>query len=118
MTQKEAMEKIRGAGAGCKSGTLEAGIAEMLIKMGERNADTARLIAEDLDNPNMSIKAVAKMMTDYARKNKSGNSYYMAPEVAEDLIADFYKLPKALGSNTERSEHPTDDAPIDLFDLL
>ncbi|MDO4173702.1 MAG: hypothetical protein Q4D42_02960 [Eubacteriales bacterium] len=87
------VDKICQAGAGYKEGSLEAGITEMLLNIAGRSPAAAELIAQDLRVKKMSIAAAAKHLTDYARKNKSGNGYYMTPKKAEELLRDFYKIP-------------------------
>lgn len=114
MTYSEAMEKIRKAGEKFKSGTLEAGIAEVLTEMAERNTEHAKIIADDLENPEMGIKAAGKQLYEYARKHKNGNSYYMAPAEAKKLIAEFY----GISEEKPEAEKPAADAPVDLMDLL
>lgn len=113
MTYSEAMEKIRKAGEKFKSGTLEAGIAAMLTEMAERNTEHAKIIAADLENPEMGLKAAGKQLYDYARDHKIGSSYYMPPEEAKKLIAEFYGI-----SEETTAENPEMDAPVDLMDLL
>lgn len=115
---EEYIEKIKQAGAGCKEGTLEAGITEMLLTIARGSTEAAELIAQDLDVKEMNIAAAAKRLTDYARKNKSGSSYYMSPATAEKLLRDFYKIPDvrepeaALEPKKQRGEI------VDLLDFL
>ena len=113
MTYSEAMDKIRKAGEKFKSGTLEAGIADVLTEMAERNTEHAKIIAADLGNPEMGIKAVGKQLYEYARDHKNGSSYYMPPAEAKKLIAEFYGI-----SEETTAENPEMDAPVDLMDLL
>ena len=113
MTYKEAMDKIRKAGEKFKSGTLEAGIAEVLTEMAERNTEHAKIIAGDLDNPEMGLKAAGKQLYEYARQHKTGTFYAMDDAEAKRLIAEFYGI-----SEETTAENPKMDAPVDLMDLL
>ena len=42
------IEKIKQAGAGCKEGTLEAGVVEILVSIANTSATAAEIIAQDL----------------------------------------------------------------------
>ena len=74
------IEKIKQAGAGCKEGTLEAGVVEMLVSIADTSATAAEIIAQDLLVKELNIASAAKHLTDHAYKHRNGNSYYMTPD--------------------------------------
>lgn len=112
------IEKIKQAGANYKEGSLEAGIAEMLLTIAKSSMNAAELIAQDLDVKEMNIDAAAKHLTDYARKNKSGSSYYMSPATAEKLLRDFYKIPDVREPKPDIEPKPQRGEIVDLLDFL
>ena len=110
------MEKIKQAGAGCKEGTLEAGVVEILVSIANTSATAAEIIAQDLLVKELNIASAARHLTDYAHKHRNGNSYYMTPETAERLLRDFYKIPDV--RETERQSEQESNEIVDLLDFL
>ena len=53
------------------------------------------ILAEDLQNENMSLAECEKKIKAYADKHRTGNCAVVPPNVAEDIIREFYGLPKA-----------------------
>ncbi len=109
------IEKIKQAGAGCKEGTLEAGVVEMLVSIADTSATAAEIIAQDLRVKRMNVASAAKHLTDYARKHRNGSSYYMTPETAEKLLRDFYKIPDVRETEAAKQEN---SGIVDLLDFL
>lgn len=117
------IEKIRQAGATCKTGSLEAGVAALLIQMAQENAAWAELIAQDLDVKEMNLAALAKHLTDYARKHKVGSGFFMDDACARKIIVDFYKLPEQAAPAETTTMKPEQKSAsnwvsVDLFDSL
>ena len=116
------LEKIRQAGAKYKPGTLGSGIAAMLLKIADSSETAAEIIAQDLDVKEMNIAAAQTHLTNYARKHKDGNSFYMNEKTAEKLLREFYKLPDEPEAQKpkEQPKKPSRQHGkiVDLFDLL
>ena len=109
------IERIKQAGATYKAGSLEAGASALLIQMATENAQWAELIAQDLDVKEMNLTALAKKLTDYARKHKVGSGFFMDDACAREIIMDFYKLPEQAAP----AEKPASSwGSIDLLELL
>lgn len=62
---------------------------------------SAELIAQDLENKDMSITAAEKKIKAFADKNKTGNFSCVTPAEADRILREFYGLP-------EPAEGPTD----------
>lgn len=110
------IEKIKQAGAGCKEGTLEAGVVEMLVSIADASATAAEIIAQDLLVKELNIASAATYLTDHAYKHRNGSSYYMTPETAERLLRDFYKIPDV--RETEQQSKQENNGIVDLLDFL
>ena len=115
--------KIRQAGAAYKTGSLEAGAAALLLQMAQENTAWAELIAQDLDVKEMTLPALAKKLTDYARQHKVGSGFFMDDACAREIIIDFYKLPEVPAQTEPPTPEPEkkpapDWGNIDLMDLL
>lgn len=118
------IEKIKQAGETCKTGSLEAGAAALLLQMASENTAWAELVAQDLDVKEMNISALAKKMKDYARKHRVGNEFGMDDACARKIIMDFYKLPEAAAPVEPPAMKPDPEPKkqhgeiIDLLDFL
>lgn len=117
------VEKIRQAGVGCKAGSLEAGCAALLVQLATENNQWAELIAQDLEVKEMNISSLAKNLTNYARKHKVGNGFFMDDATARKIAVDFYKLPKQAAQAETLTEKPeqkpaSDWHNVDLLDIL
>ena len=87
-------------------------VAEQLMDICRREPLSAELIAQDLENASMSIVEAEKKIKAFADKHKTGNFACVTPAEAENILREFYGLPK-----------PGEDAPkkgvaIDLMDYL
>lgn len=116
------IEKIKQAGEACKTGSLEAGAAALLLQMAKENNTWAELIAQDLDVKEMNLTALAKKLTNYARKHKVGSGFFMNDACARKIIMDFYKLPEAATPveppAMKPEQKPAPSWGVDLLDLL
>lgn len=70
-------------------------VAEQLIDLCRREPDSAQLIAQDLDNPEMSIVEAEKRIKAYADEHKTGNFACVTPAEAEEILRKFYGLPES-----------------------
>ena len=69
------------------------GVAEQLMDICRREPACAELIAQDLDNPDMSIVEAEKKIKAFADKHKSGESSCVGPEDSDRILREFYGLP-------------------------
>lgn len=119
----DCIKKIEQAGMTCKTGSLEAGVAALLLQMAKENNTWAELLAQDLDVKEMNLTALAKELTAYARKHKVGGGFFMDDACARKIIMDFYKLPEVDAPVEPPAMKPEQKpAPswgsVDLLDLL
>ena len=83
----------------------------------------AQLVAADLRNKDMSLEAAAgkiKAHADGLHKKQKGNCVCIPPDVAEDIIREFYGLPEASEKQppSPPAAAPSDSGLIDLMDFL
>lgn len=69
-------------------------VAEQLKDICRREPQSAELIAQDLENKSMSIVAAEKQIKALADKRRKGNSSCVNPKEAEEVLREFYGLPK------------------------
>ena len=80
----------------------------------------AEIVMQDLENPDMSLAMCEKNIKAYADNHRTGNFACVPPQVADEIIREFYGLP-ATGAaapadpQTMAYEKP---AVIDLADLF
>lgn len=87
---------------------------EQLKDIARREPISAELLAKDLTVKGMGIVDAEKKIKAYADKHKTGNFSYVSPQKAEEILREFYGLPKAGGE-------PAEEAPpsvINLADFL
>lgn len=106
------VDKIREYQKKHKEGSLEFGIAELLIEISEANPKAAEIIITDLEKKEMNLSAAAKRLEEYAKKNKSGNSYAMTNKKAMELLKEFYGL-----TELETSKEVVKKAEPDILNL-
>lgn len=105
-----------------KENTAAYMVGEQLKDICRKIPEAAEIVLRDLELPEMSIEKVEKKIHEYANKQKrSGNCVCIPPNVAEDIIKEFYgltgftesapKLPPEPEKNTSRKM-------IDLTDFL
>ena len=112
------IKKIEQAGMTCKTGSLEAGAAALLLQMAKENGTWAELIAQDLDVKEMNLSALANELTNYARKHKVGGGFFMDDACARKIIMDFYKLPEVAAPVDLPAMKPAHSWGVDLLDFL
>lgn len=89
-------------------------VGQILLGLCEADAHIARLVEQDLENPDMSLEKCFAKMREIAQKKQKNNCYYMLPEEAEKTIRDFYGIPERKAGTA--SQHQTEI--LDLADLM
>ncbi len=91
-------------------------VAEQLKDLCRREPQSAELIAQDLENPAMSITKAEKKIKAFADEHKTGNFSCVTPLKAERILREFYGLPDP--SDGSEAARPAGDKVIDLADFL
>ncbi|MCQ2439456.1 MAG: hypothetical protein MJ074_06815 [Oscillospiraceae bacterium] len=89
-------------------------VAEQLMDICRREPKSAELIAQDLENPQMSIVEAEKQIKAYADKHKTGSFACVTPVEAEEILRKFYGL---TGAGDAEPKQKTGIV-IDLEDFL
>ena len=69
-------------------------VGEQLKDICRREPASAELIAQDLENEQMSITEAEKKIKAFADKHKTGNFACVTPIEAEKILREFYGLPE------------------------
>lgn len=67
-------------------------VAEQLKDICRREPESAELIAQDLENPEMGIVQAEKKIKAFADAHKTGSFSCVTPSEAEDILREFYGL--------------------------
>lgn len=67
-------------------------VGEQLKDICRNEPDSAELVFQDLDVPEMSIAACEKKIKAFADRHRTGNFACVIPEEAEKIIREFYGL--------------------------
>lgn len=67
-------------------------VAEQLKDICRKEPDSAELIAQDLENPEMGIVQAEKKIKAFADGHKTGSFSCVTPLEAEDILREFYGL--------------------------
>lgn len=81
-----------------KEGTAPWMVGEQLKEIAKNEPLAAELLTRDLEIPEMSIVEAEKKIkarADAMHKGKKGNCVCVPPNVAEEILREFYGLPKA-----------------------
>lgn len=70
-------------------------VAEQLKDICREEPASAELIAQDLENENMSIVEAEKKIKAFADKHKTGNFSCVPPAEADRILREFYGLHKS-----------------------
>lgn len=108
-----AVEKLREQQSKVPERSAPWMVAEQLMDICSREPVCAQLIAQDLDNPNMSIVEAEKRIKAFADGHKKGNFSCVTPPEADRILREFYGLPSA--PDSAHSEH---GVVIDLADFF
>lgn len=99
----EAMDKLRAQQSKVKERSAPWMVAEQLMDICRREPESAALIAQDLDNPEMGIVQAEQKIKAYADAHKTGNFSCVSPAEAEDILRKFYGLPKPGAEQSPRA---------------
>lgn len=119
-------EKIEAQQKG-KKNTPAWMVGEQLKDICAADPHCAELVAQDLENKDMSLEKAAAKIKAYAdelHKKQKGNCVCVPPNEAERIIREFYGLPSASAprlSIVKPEPAPVADAvddSLDLFDFL
>lgn len=104
-------EKIEAQQKG-KEGTAVWMVGEQVKDICRREPSCASIVAEDLENEAMSLAACEKQIKARADKTpRKGNCVCIPPNVAEEIIRDFYGLPAA-GAVPQTAEPVPEEKPV------
>ena len=95
-----AIEKLKAQQEGVPERSAPWMVAEQLMDICRREPESAELIAQDLDNPELSIVEAEKRIKAYADKHRTRNFACVTPAEAEDILRKFYGLPEAGGGRS------------------
>ena len=109
----EAMDKLRAQQSKVKERSAPWMVAEQLMDICRREPESAALIAQDLDNPQMGIVQAEQKIKAYADAHKTGNFSCVSPAEAEDILRKFYGLPKP-----GAEQNPRAAVSVDLADFF
>ena len=73
-------------------------VGEQLKDICRRETGCGQILAEDLQSEDMSLAAAERKIRAYADKHRTGNCAVVPPNVAEDILREFYGLPKGGGA--------------------
>ncbi len=91
-------------------------VGEQLKDICRHELQSAELVAQDLENPAMSITEAEKKIKAFADKHKTGNFSCVTPIEAERILREFYGLPDP--AEATEAARPAGDKVIDLMDYL
>ena len=89
-----AIQKLLEQQSKVKERTAPWMVANQLMDICRREPASAEIIAQDLENESMSIVEAEKKIKAFADKHKTGNFACVTPADAEDILREFYGLPK------------------------
>lgn len=69
-------------------------VAEQLMDICRHEPACAEILAQDLENESMSITEAEKKIKAFADKHKTGSFSCVTPAEAENILREFYGLPK------------------------
>ena len=92
-------------------------VAEQLKDICRREPQSAELIAQDLENPAMSITEAEKKIKAFADGHKTGNFSCVTPMEADRILREFYGLPEPSVAPPPVAD-PPERKIIDLSDFL
>ena len=90
--QQDAIRAIEAQQAKEKPRSPQWMVGEQLKDICRREPQSAELIAQDLENPSMSITEAEKKIKAFADKHKTGNFSCVTPDEAVRILRKFYGL--------------------------
>ncbi len=115
--QEQAIARLEDQQAKVKPRSPQWMVGEQLKDICRREPRSAELIAQDLENEAMSITEAEKKIKAFADKHKTGNFSCVTPAEAENILREFYGLPRL--DEVKRTASPTPAKKmVDLLDVL
>lgn len=96
-------------------GTAVWMVGEQLKDICRREPDCESILAEDLQNPDMSLAKAERKIEAYARAHKKGKEGCCPPQEAEKILREFYGLP---GAGEAPAASPAQGKILSLADLM
>ena len=99
-------------------------VGEQLKDICRMNPDAAEIVLQDLELPEMSIEHAEKKIKEYAdkeHKKHKGSCFCVPPQIAENIIKEFYGITGFSNSQTSANLQETSrksDGFIDLSDFI
>lgn len=93
-------------------------VGEQLKDICRHEPQSAELIAQDLENPSMSITEAEKKIKAFADGHKSGNFSCVTPAEAENILREFYGLPSPEEKTEEAASAGAKIVDFSLADFL
>lgn len=90
---EQAIAKLRKQQSKVEARSAPWMVAEQLMDICRREPASAELIAQDLENKEMSIKHAEEKIKAHADAHKTGSFSCVTPSEAEDILRKFYGLP-------------------------
>lgn len=121
MSVERAILAIQDQQAKTKARSAAWMVGEQLKDMIRREPGIAELIAQDLTVGGMSLEKAEAKIKAYADKHRTGNFACVAPAEAEDILREYFGLPKAGGpasSGTLSGGNSGAEGVIDLADFF
>lgn len=113
---KSAIEAIEAQQAKEKGRTAPWMVGEQLKDICRREPASAELIAQDMANEDMHIQAAEKKIKAYADKHKTGKFACVTPAEADNILREFYGLPKpGEAPETEAPKPESDNVNLEDF---
>lgn len=81
-----------------KENTAPWMVGKQLKDICRREPACAQILMEDLQSKEMSLENAEKKIKAYADKHRQGSCAVVPPNVAEDILREFYALPKSGGT--------------------
>lgn len=91
---EQAKKKLEAQQAKVKEHSPQWMVGEQLKDICRREPRSAELIAQDLENASMSITEAEKKIKACADSHKTGNFSCVTPVEAEQILREFYGLPR------------------------
>ncbi|MBQ4585125.1 MAG: hypothetical protein IJA82_02825 [Clostridia bacterium] len=113
------LKKINEQQKGLSQSSLEYCTGELLKEIARSSTKCAELLLHDLDQPQGSIKEVAKKIKEYAEKNHKGaGAFCITPPVADSIVRKHYGLPNAEQLTIEETTPSQPRRKVNLADFL
>ena len=114
---EQAVKKLEAQQAKVKPRSPQWTVGEQLKDICRAEPESAELIAQDLENEAMSITEAEKKIKAFADKHKTGSFACVTPVEAEDILREFYGLPRPGEAKPAAIPAPAEKM-VDLLDFL